>query len=118
MELVLLFFQLFFYITKLNLQYFLLKSQDLYQDLQELRSKYMKKITGLPETPSLPFVDSLLPPVGLNPKFPQKEAGILEDPAVSELIPNAAHLVEIAPPSPPDEPPLPKALLYGFRDNP
>jgi hypothetical protein len=44
-------------------------------------------ITYFPKTPSLPFVDSLFPPVGLKPYTPQNAAGILTDPAESEHIP-------------------------------
>lgn len=69
-------------------------------------------------TPSLPFNEILLFPVGLKPYVPQKQAGILTDPAESVETENAAVLVEIATPSPPAEPPLPKPYFQGFLANP
>lgn len=65
----------------------------------------------MPETEILPLVDSLLLPVGLKPTAPQNAAGILDDPAVSELIPKAEHFVTTPTASPPDDPPLMKAGL-------
>ena len=58
-----------------------------------------------PQTPTRPLVDNLLLPVGLKPTTPQYAAGILADPAVSDAIPNALHLVATAAAYPPDEPP-------------
>lgn len=43
-----------------------------------------------PAIPTLPFFDTLWP-VGLNPHIPQKEDGILIEPAESEQNPNGEH---------------------------
>jgi len=66
---------------------------------------YNLKITYLPNTPSLPFVDNLLLPVGLNPYTPQKAAGILTEPAESEQTPKTDAPEATCAPYPPDEPP-------------
>lgn len=65
----------------------------------------------MPVTPTLPFTESLLDPVGLNPTTPQNAAGILIEPAVSDPMENEAHRVATATASPPEEPPLIKPLL-------
>ena len=57
-------------------------------------------------------------PVGLNPIVPEKAAGIFADPAESELIPKAAHLLAIDPAYPPDDPPLINPFLYGLDVRP
>lgn len=73
--------------------------------------KYSSSFTYCPVTPTLPLTESLFDPVGLNPMVPENAAGILAEPAVSDPIANAAHLVATAAASPPDEPPLMKPLL-------
>ena len=50
-------------------------------------------------------------PVGLNPTTPQKEAGILADPAVSEQTLKGVQWVATAAAQPPEEPPLMNPLL-------
>lgn len=72
----------------------------------------------LPLTPTLPFTDSLLLPVGLNPYTPQKAAGILTDPAESEHNPKAEDRVATCTPYPPDEPPAIFLVLNGFLQFP
>lgn len=67
--------------------------------------------TYCPEAPNRPFLESLTLPVGLNPTTPQNAAGILADPAESEANPKAEHRVATEAPSPPEDPPLMKALL-------
>lgn len=52
--------------------------------------------TSCPETPKRPFLDNLTLPVGLYPTTPQYTAGIREEPAESEAIPKAEHLVATA----------------------
>lgn len=70
--------------------------------------------TYAPLGPTLPFIDTLLEPVGLYPKIPQNAAGILAEPPESDPIPNALALVETRIASPPDEPPLIKLELWGL----
>ena len=72
----------------------------------------------MPVTPSFPVFDILLLPVGLNPTTPQKEAGILADPAASEHTPKAEHFVATLTASPPEDPPLINSFLYGFKESP
>ena len=74
-------------------------------------SKIKKKITSVIDIPSRPFTDNLFDPVGLKPTTPQKDAGILTDPAVSEQMLKDVQQVATAAAQPPDEPPLINPLL-------
>lgn len=64
------------------------------------------------------MTDNLFDPVGLKPTTPQKDAGILADPAVSEHILKGVQRVATAAAHPPDEPPLMNPLLYGLTEWP
>ncbi len=56
--------------------------------------------------------------MGLNPEIPQKMAGVLIDPPISDPIPNGEQPDAISEPSPPDEPPLALYRSHGLRVRP
>jgi hypothetical protein len=56
--------------------------------------------------------------VGLKAEIPQKIAGILIDPPISDPIPIGEHPDEISDPSPPEEPPQALYKSQGLRARP
>src|SRR5262249_62060235 len=71
------------------------------------------RATGAPEP-----VPGRRPRDGLCPKTPQQNAGIRIEPPMSEPSPIGEAPLPIAAPSPPEEPPAVRAVLYGFLVRP
>ena len=58
------------------------------------------------------------PYVGRRPVTPQKAAGVMIEPTVSEPIANGTRPAATAAPGPLEEPPLQYAVFHGFRPGP